>query len=145
MLTELCTVDRKLKPLLSSVPATTGMRNEVSHTDKVLTLGVETERTSTHVASFAYNEQRVTQDKFPARNYRLARNCLISSTSFRVIKTTLDIQRESILKGSDDGVLRLKERRFWTLFIVQCFLKNTTFRKQDLFPSSGKKKRWSLL
>jgi hypothetical protein len=44
-----------------------------------------------------------------------------------------------ILKSSDDGVLlHFKESCFWTLSIVQCFLKNTTFRKLDLFPSSGK-------
>jgi hypothetical protein len=45
-----------------------------------------------------------------------------------------------LLKGSDDGILHLKDSYFWTLSIVQCFLKNTSFRKQDLFPSSGKVK-----
>jgi hypothetical protein len=45
-----------------------------------------------------------------------------------------------ILKGSDDGVLHLKESGFWTLSVIQCFLKNTTYRKLDLFPSSGKMK-----
>jgi hypothetical protein len=40
----------------------------------------------------------------------------------------------SILKGSDNGVLHLKELGFWTLSIVQWFLKNTTFRKLDQFP-----------
>jgi hypothetical protein len=43
-----------------------------------------------------------------------------------------------ILKGTDNGVLHLKKSGFWTLPIVQCFLKNATFRKLDLFPSSGK-------
>jgi hypothetical protein len=36
------------------------------------------------------------------------------------------------------GQTLLKESYFWTLSIVQCFLKNTTLRKVDLFPSSGK-------
>jgi hypothetical protein len=46
----------------------------------------------------------------------------------------------SILKGSDEGVLHLKQSGFWTLSIVQCFLRNATFRKLNLFPSSGKMK-----
>jgi hypothetical protein len=36
-----------------------------------------------------------------------------------------DWNQYSILKGSDDGVLHSKESDFWTLSIVQCFLKNT--------------------
>jgi hypothetical protein len=43
----------------------------------------------------------------------------------------------SLLKGSGDGVLHLKESCFWTLSIV-CFLKITALRKLDFFPSSGK-------
>jgi hypothetical protein len=42
------------------------------------------------------------------------------------------------LKGSDDGVLNLEESCFWTLSIVCVYKRNTTFRKLDLFPSSGK-------
>jgi hypothetical protein len=45
-----------------------------------------------------------------------------------------------ILKGSDDGVLHMKESCLRTLSIFQCFLRNTTFRKLDLFLSSGKTK-----
>jgi hypothetical protein len=44
------------------------------------------------------------------------------------------------LKGSDDGILHLKETGFWTLSILEGFLKNMTFRKLDPFPYSGKKK-----
>jgi hypothetical protein len=49
---------------------------------------------------------------------------------------------ESILKDSDNGagLLHFKESGFWTLSTVHCFLKNATFRKLDLFPSSGKMK-----
>jgi hypothetical protein len=46
----------------------------------------------------------------------------------------------TILKCSDDGVLHLKESCFWTFSIVRCFPQNTTYRKLDLFPSSGKMK-----
>jgi hypothetical protein len=31
----------------------------------------------------------------------------------------------------------LKESGFWTLSIIQCLLKNTTFWKLDLFPSQS--------
>jgi hypothetical protein len=46
----------------------------------------------------------------------------------------------SILMGSDDGVQHSELLSFWTLSIVQCSkkLENTTFRKLDLFPSSGR-------
>jgi hypothetical protein len=44
---------------------------------------------------------------------------------------------KSVAKGADNGVLQLKKSSFWTVSIVQCFLKNT-FRKLDLFPSLGK-------
>jgi hypothetical protein len=47
--------------------------------------------------------------------------------------------QKSILKGSDDGALHLKESGFWALSVAR-FLKNTTFLKKDLFPSSGKMK-----
>jgi hypothetical protein len=42
--------------------------------------------------------------------------------------------------GSDDGVQHAELLSFWTLSIVQYSkkLKNTTFRKLDLFPSSGR-------
>jgi hypothetical protein len=43
----------------------------------------------------------------------------------------------SILKGSDDGVLYLIKPRFWTLSIVTGY-KNTTFQELALLPSSGK-------
>jgi hypothetical protein len=46
----------------------------------------------------------------------------------------------TILKCSDDGVLHLKESWFWTFSIVRCFPQNTTYRKLDLVPSSGKMK-----
>jgi hypothetical protein len=41
--------------------------------------------------------------------------------------------------GSDDGVQHSELLSFWTLSIVQYSkkLKSTTFRKLDLFPSSG--------
>jgi hypothetical protein len=42
------------------------------------------------------------------------------------------------INGSDDGVLYLKESVFLTFSIVQCFDKNTTFRKLDVYPSSVK-------
>jgi hypothetical protein len=41
-----------------------------------------------------------------------------------------------ILKGSDDGVWHLELLGFSTVSIVRLY-KNTTFRKLDLFPSSG--------
>jgi hypothetical protein len=37
---------------------------------------------------------------------------------------------ESILKGSDDGVLYLKESCFWTLSIIYCFQKHDSFKCQ---------------
>jgi hypothetical protein len=41
--------------------------------------------------------------------------------------------------GSDDGVYHSELLDFWTLSIVRYSkkLENTTFRKLDLFPSSG--------
>jgi hypothetical protein len=36
--------------------------------------------------------------------------------------------------------MNLKELGLWTLSIVQCFLKNTTYRKLNMFPSLGKNK-----
>jgi hypothetical protein len=41
--------------------------------------------------------------------------------------------------GSDDGVQHSELLSFWTLSIVQYYkkLENATFRKLDLFPSSG--------
>jgi hypothetical protein len=41
-------------------------------------------------------------------------------------------------EGFDDGVLHVRESCFWTLSIVLMFLKNTTFRKLDVLPSSDK-------
>jgi hypothetical protein len=44
----------------------------------------------------------------------------------------------SILKGSDDGVLYLIKPRFWTLSIITGY-KNTTFQELALLLSSGKR------
>jgi hypothetical protein len=51
---------------------------------------------------------------------------------------TVKLPSKLILNVSDDGVLYLKESRFWALSIVKYLLRNTTFRKLDPFPSSGK-------
>jgi hypothetical protein len=56
------------------------------------------------------------------------------------VNTACASRLQSILKGSDDGVLLFKESGFWAFSIVQCFLINKTFRKLNLFPSSGKMK-----
>jgi hypothetical protein len=45
---------------------------------------------------------------------------------------------ESILNGSDDGVVLFEESCFRTLSIVQCFSLKM-FRKLALLPSSGKR------
>jgi hypothetical protein len=50
-------------------------------------------------------------------------------------ETELTNLKESILKGSDDGVSHLKESSgFWTLSIAQCFLKEHNVSEKRSVP-----------
>jgi hypothetical protein len=58
------------------------------------------------------------------------------------IRITLGKPVVRILMGSDDGVQHSELLRFWTFSIVQYSKKlENTFRKLDLFPSSGQGER----
>jgi hypothetical protein len=52
-------------------------------------------------------------------------------------ETELTNLKESILKGSDDGVSHLKESGFWTLSIAQCFLKEHNVSEKGSVPILG--------
>jgi hypothetical protein len=72
-------------------------------------------------------------------NYRQA----LKGQEQRIHEEIKTSKGKSILKGSNDGILHLKESRLWTLSIVQFFF-NTTFQKLNLFQSSRKKEGlWS--
>jgi hypothetical protein len=65
----------------------------------------------------------------------------IQNLSCRLLHKNRESEKtDSILMGSDDGVYHSELLSFWTLSMVHYSkkLENTTFRKLNLFPSSGR-------